>query len=72
MENKITLVKIFITEKEADSYAKINNGKVEIRYDFDDFRNEIIKTFIVKFSVWEEEFDVRFNKRKHTEKIYYS
>lgn len=51
MENKITLVKTFITEKEADSYAKINNGKVEIKYDFDDFRNEIIKTFIVKFSI---------------------
>lgn len=45
---KITLVKTFVTEKEANSYAAENKGRVEISYDFDELRNQIIKTFLVK------------------------
>lgn len=50
MKNVFTFVKGFPTEKEANAYAKEKKGKVEVKYDYDDLKREIVKTFIVKVS----------------------
>lgn len=42
-------IKIFLIEALAMQFAKANNGKLSIRYDWDSMRNEMIKEFVVKY-----------------------
>lgn len=48
MENRVTMIKSFLTEIEANEYAKANCGRIEISYDYDDIAHRIIKVFLVK------------------------
>ena len=46
---KTNFVKVFSVEKNAERFAKENEGKVQVRYEWDDMRNKIVKQFIVKY-----------------------
>jgi hypothetical protein len=50
MKDVFTLVKGFPTEKEANAYAVEKKGRVEVKYDYDEMKREIVKTFLVKVS----------------------
>lgn len=46
---KTNFIKVFSVEKNAERFAKENKGKVQVRYEWDDMRNKIVKQFIVKY-----------------------
>lgn len=48
-KNMIHFIKIFSVEKNAEKFAKENNGKVQVKYEWDDMRGRIVKQFIVKY-----------------------
>ena len=45
----MTLIKFFSNELKANEFAKLNRGKVIIKYDWDSSKNRMIKIFIVKY-----------------------
>ena len=44
------LIRIFQIESKANDFAKIHNGKIEIRYNWDSIKNKMIKEYVVKFT----------------------
>lgn len=42
-------MKVFTTEAKAVTYAREQGGKVVVRYEWDDMRHALVKTYIVKF-----------------------
>lgn len=43
------LIKMFTIEKNAIAFARKHNGKIIIKYDWDDLKNRLIKFYLVKF-----------------------
>lgn len=43
------MMKIFTTETQAKAYVATQGGKLTVRYEWDDMKREIVKTYIVKF-----------------------
>jgi hypothetical protein len=47
--DKMTLIKVFDSERKAVNFAADRKGKISVRYDWDSFRNKMVKEFIVKY-----------------------
>lgn len=45
----MTFIKIFSIESKANEFAKLHNGKVFIKYDWDSIKNFMIKLYVVKY-----------------------
>jgi hypothetical protein len=43
------MIRVFATETQALNFAERVHGKITVQYDWDSFRNRIVKEFIVKF-----------------------
>ena len=43
------MIRMFVVEKNAIRFATEKNGKIFIKYDWDESRNKMIKYFVVKF-----------------------
>lgn len=46
---KTTFIRIFTTSKTAEKFASEKKGRVQVKYDWDDMKQRIIKTYIVKY-----------------------
>lgn len=43
------LMRLFTIKEKAETFAKENKGKIEIKYDWDFLKNRLVKYYIVKF-----------------------
>lgn len=43
------MMKVFESKKQAEKYIAEQGGKVQVIYQWDDMRQTIVKTYIVKF-----------------------
>lgn len=43
------MMKVFKTEAQAKAYVSEQGGKIVVHYEWDDMRQTIVKTYIVKF-----------------------
>lgn len=46
---KMTFIRDFITEANANKFAQANGGKVTVHYDYDELKGKLIKTYRVKY-----------------------
>lgn len=46
---KVSFVREFTIEKQAEKFAREKQGKVQVFYDWDSMENRIIKTYRVKY-----------------------
>lgn len=46
---KTNFIKIFSVEKNAEKFAKEKNSKVQVRYEWDDMKQKVVRQFIVKY-----------------------